>query len=79
MREALIVDVEREIMPLMYKCNDCGETMDSEDLDNWYAQSYCCSGHSCSCQGMPVDPPWCIDCERIGCFINTVCKVLERE
>ena len=62
---------------MSYSCEDCGELLTEDDLENWYSKSYCCSGHECGCHGGPIDPPWCIKCERIGLFIQTVDKLIE--
>ena len=45
------------------KCFDCGEELEEiAENYNYKHAEYCCSGHNCGCMGLPIDPPYCIEC-----------------
>lgn len=49
-RESVKRNLE-ELIP----CTECGKLIK-------YKAEFCCSSKDCGCLGIPIDPPWCIDC-----------------
>ena len=37
-------------------CVDCEKSLPD------YEVQYCCTGHECGCQGLPINPPICDEC-----------------
>lgn len=48
-----------------FKCVECDEYLTVDEMDRWYSESeHCCSGYHCGCEGLPLDPPICDECNK---------------
>ena len=44
-------------------CELCeNQLSEDEQKTYWETAEYCCNGHDCGCQGMPLHPPLCFKC-----------------
>lgn len=59
-------------------CYHCDKVLSDKEYSNYVDNAKtCCSGHECTCMGMPVDPPYCDQCEETGVLATIGREVLK--